>query len=61
MKNKDFETRLVQLKEQLTIEEENYQMALKQKKDYNTLRTIRTTIRSLQHELKQLGNGGFIK
>jgi protein-arginine kinase activator protein McsA len=58
MNNENTGKRL-QLQEQLKREEENYQDAVKQKRDYNTLRAIRDTIKSLKLQLKQLDNQGF--
>ena len=57
MENTQDKRRLHELEEQLKKEEENYQNGIMQKKDYNTLRAIRNTIRSLQYELEQLQNG----
>jgi len=51
--------KLYQLKEQLRKEEENYQNAVKQKKDYNTLKAIRNAISSLKNELQKLLDNGL--
>jgi len=59
MENKEATNRLQKIEEQLKEEEENYYKALKQKKDYNTLKTIRTAISNLKNELKQLLKGDW--
>lgn len=59
MENNNANNRLHKIEEQLKEEEENYYNALKQKKDYNTLKSIRTAMSNLKNELKQLLNGGL--
>jgi hypothetical protein len=54
MFDEELKARIDKLQEQLSVEEEEYANAIRSRKDYTTLRTIRDKISGLKKHLQSL-------